>query len=187
MQNFKTMKTLFSSSALLAIALIGFTSCSQESGNKKIVADGADASVQTAPQLERTNDMDLNRDQKESQRPKGPLTTISFDKVEHDFGNIKEGDVVEHVFKFTNTGKEPLIIESAKGSCGCTVPEYPKEPLAPGKTGEMKVKFNSQAKVNKQRKTVTVIANTAPENTTLTIVADVEPMPRPEGGETIRK
>jgi len=165
---------------------MGFTSCSQDSGNKKI-ADGAEASTSTQSEVTAVNNLDLNGEQKSSQRAAGPLTTMTFDTYEHDFGNIKEGDVVEHVFKFTNTGKEPLIIESAKGSCGCTVPEYPKEPLAPGKTGEMKVKFNSQAKVNKQRKTVTVVANTSPENTTLTIVADVEPMPRPGGGETLRK
>lgn len=103
-----------------------------------------------------------------------PKTTLQFDKVEHDFGTIKQGDQVECVFKVTNTGNEPLIIEDAKGSCGCTVPDYPKDPIAKGETRDIKVKFNSGGKSEKQQKTVTLTANTEPINTTLTIKAFVE-------------
>jgi len=103
-----------------------------------------------------------------------PATTIQFAETEFDFGKMKQGDQVEHVFKFTNTGNEPLIIEDAKGSCGCTVPSYPKEPIAPGATGEILVKFNSAGKSNNQQKTVTLTANTNPLNTILTIKAFVE-------------
>ena len=85
---------------------------------------------------------------------------MTFQETEYDFGTINEGDVVEHIFKFTNTGKAPLVIVSAKGSCGCTVPEWPKEPIAPGATGEMLVKFNSNGKPNLQNKQVTITANT---------------------------
>ncbi len=77
---------------------------------------------------------------------------ITFDKTEHDFGTINEGDIVETVFSFTNNGKSELIILSAKGSCGCTVPEWPKKPILPGEKGEIKVKFNSDRKPNKQQK-----------------------------------
>lgn len=102
-------------------------------------------------------------------------TTWKFDKDTHDFGKIKQGDDVEYNFKFTNTGKEPLIIENAQGSCGCTVPSYPKEPVPPGGTGEIHVKFNSAGKSGAQQKTVTLTANTDPSVTTLlTIKADVE-------------
>ncbi len=101
-------------------------------------------------------------------------TTIQFEKTEHDFGKIKQGDEAEYKFKFTNTGKEPLIIENAQGSCGCTVPSYPKEPVAPGATGEILVKFNSAGKSNAQQKTVTLTANTEPIQTVLTIKAFVE-------------
>ena len=103
-----------------------------------------------------------------------PATTMQFAETEFDFGKIKQGDSPEHIFKFTNTGNEPLIIADAKGSCGCTVPTYPKEPVAPGATGEILVKFNSAGKSNNQQKTVTLTANTNPLTTVLTIKAFVE-------------
>lgn len=102
-----------------------------------------------------------------------PLTSVSFDKMEHNFGKIKQGDKVKTIFKFTNTGKENLIIQNALGSCGCTVPSYPKEPLAPGKTAEMVVEFDSNGKEGEQTKTVTVEANTEPRQTVLTIKSTV--------------
>lgn len=107
-------------------------------------------------------------------------TSLKFDKNEHDFGKINQGDNVECVFKVTNTGSEPLVIEDAKGSCGCTVPEYPKEPIPQGESRDIKVKFNSAGKSNNQQKTVTITANTEPINTTLTIKAFVN---APEGTE----
>jgi hypothetical protein len=85
---------------------------------------------------------------------------MKFDKTEHDFGTINEGDVVETIFKFTNSGKSELIITSAKASCGCTIPEWPKEPIMPGESGEIKVKFNSRRKPNLQQKRVTLVTNT---------------------------
>ena len=100
---------------------------------------------------------------------------ISFDKTEHDFGTIKEGDIVETVFSFTNTGRSELIISSAKGSCGCTVPEWPKEPILPGEKGEIKVKFNSDRKPNKQQKQVTLVTNTDGGKEVLVIKAQVTP------------
>ncbi|OWY22426.1 DUF1573 domain-containing protein [Sphingobacteriales bacterium UPWRP_1] len=113
--------------------------------------------------------------------PNLPKTTVEFAEMEHDFGKINEGDKVSHVFKFKNTGKEPLIIASAKGSCGCTVPEYPKEPIAPGAESQILVEFNSKGKKNMQTKTVTINANTDPNPMRLTIKADVTPAP---GSET---
>ncbi len=100
---------------------------------------------------------------------------LSFDKTEHDFGVISEGDVVETTFKFTNTGKIELIITSAKGSCGCTVPEWPKQPILPGESGEIKVKFNSSGKPNLQQKNVTLITNTANGKEVIKIKAQVIP------------
>ena len=67
---------------------------------------------------------------------------IKFEKDEYNFGTIKQGDKVEYTFMFTNTGKEPLIISEAHGSCGCTVPEWPKQPIKKGEKGEVKVNFN---------------------------------------------
>ena len=102
-----------------------------------------------------------------------PSTSLMFDEVEYDFEEIIEGDKVTHIFKFKNTGNEPLEITNARGSCGCTVPEWPKDPIAPGKKGEIKVVFNSKGKRGKQTKTITIAANTSPENTILRIKANV--------------
>ncbi len=99
---------------------------------------------------------------------------ITFDKNEYDFGTIKQGEVVEHVFSFTNTGKSPLIIENASASCGCTVPEPPKDPIAPGETGSINVTFNSTGKMGQQYPTVTIRANTQPNLTKISLKGVVE-------------
>jgi len=103
---------------------------------------------------------------------------LSFNKTEHDFGIISEGDIVETIFKFTNTGKSELIITSAKGSCGCTVPEWPKQPIMPGEPGEIKVKFNSSGKPNLQQKNVTIVTNTTNGKEVIKIKAQVTPKPK---------
>ncbi len=106
--------------------------------------------------------------------PVGPTTQMAFKGMIHDFGTINQDTKNETVFNFTNTGKEPLIIESAQGSCGCTVPEYPKEPIAPGATGQIKVQYSPGKQKGQQTKTVTLMANTEPRETRLTITAQVE-------------
>lgn len=103
------------------------------------------------------------------------LPQLTFAKESHDFGTINEGEIVETQFKFTNTGEGPLIISSAQGSCGCTVPEYPNEPVAPGEEGIIKVSFNSSGKPNQQSKTVTLTTNAVPSTKVLTITANVTP------------
>ncbi|MEW7291224.1 DUF1573 domain-containing protein [Aquimarina sp. 2304DJ70-9] len=112
---------------------------------------------------------------------------MTFAETEHDFGTINEGDVVEHKFSFTNTGKAPLVIVSAKGSCGCTVPEWPKEPIAPGAQAEMLVKFNSNGKPNQQTKQVTITANTEAGKEILKIKAMVTPKAKPASGTPTSK
>lgn len=106
--------------------------------------------------------------------PTGPTTTIKFDEQEYNFGKVKSGDQVEHDYTFTNTGSEPLVISNAKGSCGCTVPEWPKEPIPPGGKGKIKVVFDSKGKTGPQTKTVTITANTDPPNTIIYIKGEVE-------------
>jgi Protein of unknown function (DUF1573) len=122
-------------------------------------------------------------------------TEMVFNKKEHDFGTITQGDKVNYTYTFKNTGTNDLIIASATGSCGCTVPEYPKEPIKPGKSGKMKVSFDSTGKTGQQSKTVTVRANTPTGVETLTIKANIKggaatvssttttvtPMPSPTG------
>lgn len=89
----------------------------------------------------------------------GPVLTLEKDT--HDFGDIYQGDVVEHTFKFTNTGNQPLLITNIQTSCGCTTPTWPRDPIMPGGKGELKVGFNSAGKMNKQTKTLPIISNSA--------------------------
>lgn len=103
----------------------------------------------------------------------GPVTTITFDELVHKFGKINQGEKVEHVFKFTNTGGEPLIITNAKGTCGCTVPAWPRELIAPGETGEIKVVFNSKGKRGQRNQKVTITANTEPAQTIIALRGEV--------------
>ena len=100
---------------------------------------------------------------------------ITFSKTEHDFGTINEGDVVETIFNFTNSGKSELIITNASATCGCTVPEWPREPIPVGGSGKIKVKFNSSGKPNKQSKTVSLTTNTPQGKETVVIKAQVIP------------
>lgn len=102
----------------------------------------------------------------------GPV--MKFDKDEHNFGTIKQGDKVEYAFEFVNNGKEPLIITEAHGSCGCTVPEWPKQPLKKGEKGTIKVTFNSAGKQGMQDKTVTITSNAADSPKVLHIKGTVE-------------
>jgi hypothetical protein len=101
-------------------------------------------------------------------------TTMSFEEMSFDFGEVADGDLVNKVFKFTNTGEHELILLTVKGSCGCTVPEdWPKEPIAPGASGEIKVTFNSANRVGNVKKSVRIEANTNPSVTTLVITGKV--------------
>ena len=111
--------------------------------------------------------------------PAGPTTVVNFEETEFDFGEVTSGEKVEHVYKFTNSGNEPLIISDAKGSCGCTVPEWPKEPIAPGATSEIVVRFDSSNKSGNQSKRVTLTANTEPAQTFLTIKGQVNKVDAP--------
>ncbi len=105
----------------------------------------------------------------------GKMPEIKFESTDHDFGNINEGDKVEHVYKFTNTGNADLVITSAKPSCGCTVPSFTQTPVKPGETGEIKAIFDSSGKPGMQQKTITVTLNTAKGTEMLNFKANVTP------------
>lgn len=109
----------------------------------------------------------------EMAKQSGKYPVISFEKTEHDFGTIKQNQPVETIFKFTNTGEVPLVITQVESTCGCTVPEKPAEPIAPGETGEIKVRFNGSGK-NQVSKSITIGSNTLEQKTRLTIKAFVE-------------
>lgn len=109
------------------------------------------------------------------EKPEGPLPKFAFETVDHDFGTITEGQVVEYTYKFKNTGEAPLIIQAAQGSCGCTASDWTKSPIPVGGTGFVTAKFDSNGKPNVQNKTVTVTANTWPKQTVLRFKAMVTP------------
>ena len=103
----------------------------------------------------------------------GPV--ISWEKSTYDFGDLVQGDKVEHIFKFRNTGKESLIITNVQVTCGCTTPKgWARDPIAPGQSSEITVAFNSLGKFGKQNKVVTIISNAAnPEGGQISFVANV--------------
>ena len=87
---------------------------------------------------------------------------MTFEQTVHNFGEITQGEKVEYAFKFTNTGKKDLLIQNAVSSCGCTVPEWSKEPVKPGESGYLKVVFDSHGKEGYTEKEISIKANTDP-------------------------
>ncbi|WP_207433833.1 DUF1573 domain-containing protein [Sabulibacter ruber] len=109
----------------------------------------------------------------EEVNPNAPKPVMTFKETEFDFGDIKADKKVEHTFTFTNTGKAPLVIENASATCGCTVPEWPHEPIAPGETGKIKVVFDPTGKSGQQSKQITITANTDPQINQVSIKTNI--------------
>ena len=107
--------------------------------------------------------------------PAGAFPKFSFDQEEHNFGQIRDGDIVSHTFRFTNSGEAPLIISKATAAGGCTVPQWPKQPIPVGGSGEIQVQFDSSNKPGMQNKVVTITANTESKVKKLLIRAQVNP------------
>ena len=142
---------------ILLLSVVFITSCNKESASVKVKKEN----LETA----KKRDVQISKGAAE----------IKFDITEYDFGAVNEGEIVEAKYMVTNAGKTDLIISNVQASCGCTVPNWPKEPILPGKSGEIEVVFRpSKGQAgSKQTKTVTVSANTSPENTILKITAFV--------------
>lgn len=120
---------------------------------------------------------------------KSDSPVMKFVEEEFSFGTIKQGDKVEHAFEFVNMGNQPLIISEAHGSCGCTVPEFPKQPLKKGEKGVIKVTFNSAGKQGMQDKTITITSNASDSPKVLHVKGNVEavvvtPTPEAKPAET---
>jgi hypothetical protein len=103
------------------------------------------------------------------------MARITFEETEFDFGEVQEGDMVEHVFSFTNTGKAPLLIDNARSSCGCTVPEWTTEPIEPGGKGVITAKFNTEGRSGEQKKLIYIASNAHPGQTSVSINGMVKP------------
>ncbi|MEB2779901.1 DUF1573 domain-containing protein [Algoriphagus sp. C2-6-M1] len=100
---------------------------------------------------------------------------ITFKEKSIDFGDITQGDKVEHTFLLTNTGSAPLIISNVAATCGCTVPSWPKDPIAPGKSSEIKVSFNSAGKMGKQNSVVRIYSNASEPIEKVSLISNVLP------------
>jgi len=110
-----------------------------------------------------------------AQEEEAPLTgaKIAFAERSFDFGEITQGDRVEHVFEFENIGNEPLILSDVRTTCGCTAPEWPREPIAPGQKSQVRVVFNSTGKMGMQNKVITVMSNAVNNPARVKIVTNV--------------
>lgn len=108
-----------------------------------------------------------------TEQSSGGAAVISFTKDIYEFGKIKEGEKVSYDFEFKNTGSAPLIIKNAEASCGCTVPEIPTKPIAPGETGKIGVIFNSSGKSGLQDRVITITANTVPEIVQIHLIGEI--------------
>ena len=116
---------------------------------------------------------DLVTNPKSANQSNKVQAVIQFDKTEHDFGKIIQGEVVSYTFHFTNVGDAPLIISNVDKSCGCTASEFPRQPIAPGEKGDIKITYDSKTHHGFQSKTLVVHANTNPSLTSLRIKAEV--------------
>jgi len=150
---------------LLLLIAFAWTACKNDSGGVQEIRGGGPNSELIRNPATANMPTDTNQ-----------LARITYDQPEFEFGTVNEGDVVEHVFRFTNTGKVPLTILKCRSSCGCTVPEWPEEPIPPGGTGEIKAKFNTEGKMNDQKKSITVTANTYPNESKVVIKGFVTPV-----------
>lgn len=144
----------------------------------------------TACKKENVNDKEVLLDTISAQRPEaeakpktlpnyqvpadGKYPVMTFEEEEHDFGTIQQGDKPTYEFEFKNTGEADLTITAARGSCGCTVPEYPKTPIKAGESGKIKVSFDSKGKSGETTKTVTIMCNTKEGNKIIKIKANIE-------------
>ena len=152
--------------AVLAIAIgLVITSCSSSS-NEITAKDGdvvsnISAGSQSEKELEDALKEIKEEEEKAAAKEKATSTTLTFDKMKHDFGNVKAETENTTEFIVTNTGKNPLILSDVSASCGCTMPQKPEGPIAPGESDVIKVTFKSKpGQENEIKKTITVTANT---------------------------
>ncbi|MDR3680868.1 MAG: DUF1573 domain-containing protein [Flavipsychrobacter sp.] len=141
------MKQLLYVSLLLSLA-----ACNQSGTGTKSTTDSGMLSTSLISNPRSANGIDSAKANR--------MPSMSFKDTLHNFNTIQEGEQVMHDFEFVNNGKSPLIISSATGSCGCTIAEYPRDPILAGKGGTIKVLFNSSGKFGHQEKSVTIATNT---------------------------
>ena len=126
------------------LGLLCFTQCDNIFKNKKM------------------NTGTMNNNATPDGKTNGPVPDMKFDEVDHDIGTIEQGETIDFSFKFTNTGQTDLIINNCTASCGCTIPNWPKQPIRAGESGVIDVQFDSKGKQNEITKEVYISTNCAP-------------------------
>ncbi|MGE8434069.1 MULTISPECIES: DUF1573 domain-containing protein [Chryseobacterium] len=165
--------------SIIALSIIGFglVSCKKENKETQspetIVADSATAG---APVItDSTTAAAPIASEAAAPVSNEPSTSIALSESNFDFGKIKKGDKVEHVYEVTNTGKNPLVISEVKPGCGCTAPDFTKEPIMPGKKGKITLHFDSSNFDGNVQKYADVFANVEKAPIKLTFTANIQP------------
>jgi hypothetical protein len=163
-------------SIFILAGLVLVTSCGDSSESKKNgeVVSSIEAGGENEDAYMKEHKKEMEAELKALEEEQKMLTTFKFDKEEHFFGKIKLESENDCEFKVTNSGKQPLIIESVQASCGCTTPQKPEKPIQPGKSDVIKVHFKPSSAGKGVEKTITVTANTDPRISVVKIKADVE-------------
>jgi hypothetical protein len=168
------MKVVIKLMSVLALAVL-IMSCKDRASEKRIAELESRLAQIEGNKNEPARTPSVTPEATPEQKPEGPLPVLNFERIDHDFGTIAEGQKVSYTYKVTNTGEAPLIIQNAQPSCGCTVPTWSKDPIPVGGTGFVTAEFDSNGKPGIANKTITVTANTWPKVTTLRFKAMVTP------------
>ncbi|CAA7392576.1 hypothetical protein CHRY9393_03297 [Chryseobacterium fistulae] len=173
LRNMKNMNKKALSIFVLSIIGMGLVSCKKENKAQEQVIlsdhpkDGIDSVAHISPSVSEEVAMPAQSQE--------PSTTIALSESNFDFGKIKKGDKVEHVYEVTNTGKNPLVISEVKPGCGCTAPDFTKEPIMPGKKGKITLHFDSTNFEGNVQKYADVFANVEEAPVQLTFTANIQP------------
>ncbi len=183
------MKKIFYS--VIMLAFLSINACQQKA--EKTETEKSEVAANTNEEKPKTTETAANATPQDTttknpnaskvpKAKKGEEPIIQFVSTSHNFGEIKEGDVVKHAFKFKNIGKTPLVIEEAKPGCGCTVPKWPKEPIPPGGESEIVAEFKTQGQGGGEKtKNITIKSNTTPAETVLTFKAMINSVSNAKG------
>ncbi|UIR54494.1 DUF1573 domain-containing protein [Sphingobacterium sp. SRCM116780] len=145
-------------SLVLALGILTCTSCGSSAKNENTSSDST---------------VEVNDASVKDKGSADAIGTVEFAELDYDFGKIKEGEKVTHTFTLTNSGNAPLILSDVKASCGCTQPEFSKNPVLPGKTSDIHVTFNSEGQVGKQQKMITIFSNASNKLATVQLKGEV--------------
>lgn len=154
------------------VAALSFVACKKEQTTDQMATSDSSA---IAPTVSDSAAVPANATAANPQAANGPTTTIAFSESDFKFGKIKKGDKVEHVYEVTNTGTNPLVISEVKPGCGCTVPDFTKDPILPGQKGKITLKFDSSSFDGMVTKQAEVFANVEKSPILLSFSADIQP------------